>query len=78
MNYAKTNVRHVVFLLLMSKMINDSSTEQPYEGADEKELFQSIRYYFLANPQQNHFLLPMKQYHADHRFTSLNRHLPEQ
>ena len=41
MTYAKTNVRHVNFLLPISKMTNDScilwigAYEQSYDGADE-------------------------------------------
>ena len=36
------------------------------------------RYYVLAKSQQTHYLLPVKQFNADHRFMSLNRHLREQ
>ena len=69
-------------------MTNNSSTlrivayEQSYDGVDDitytppESLFD--RYYFLANSQQNHFLFPMKQFHADHGFMSLNHHLREQ
>ena len=65
-----------MLILPISKMTNVSciiwigAYEQSYDGADEithippERLFD--RDYLLARSQQNHFFLPMKQFHAGH------------
>ena len=79
----------MLFFLPVSKGTNDSSCklwigayEQSNEVAGEITYIPPERLFdrdnCLARSQQNHFLLPMKQFHADHLFTSLNRHLWEQ